>query len=51
MIFTTSRGDSLERQAGSGGILSSQIRSRFAPGYNIELTGVDLRRFDPDDPF
>ena len=36
---------------GPEGILSSQIRSRFAPGYNIELTGVDLRRFDPDDPF
>ena len=36
-------------------ILSSQLRSRLAPGYNIELTGPDLRRvkdFDePDLPY
>ena len=61
IILTNRRSDELYGRAGGAeAILSSQIRSRFLPGYNIELTGADLRQGNTlpyedeknrDDPF
>lgn len=45
VLLTNRKTDELYgRQGGGEPIFSSQIRSRLLPGYNIELTGPDLRR-------